>query len=119
MLEELFAAEGPVSAEDIARALDARDQQLELTSIYRTLERFEALGVARHVHLGHGPSRYALATSEREYLVCDRCDEVLSVDAGRLDAVRREIRDAFGYEARFSHFPIVGQCPRCAATGAD
>ena len=55
VLEALFAAEGPVSAETIAGEL-----RLELTSVYRNLEHLEALGVARHVHLGHGPGLYAL-----------------------------------------------------------
>jgi hypothetical protein len=25
------------------------------------------------------------------------------------------VRDLTGFEARFSHFPIVGLCPECAA----
>ncbi len=114
VLEALFAADGPVSADHIARGLDGRTRRLDLTSVYRTLERLEELGVVRHVHIAHGPGLYALARSgELEYLVCERCHEVTSVDAARLDSTRAEVRDATGYEARFSHFPIVGLCPRC------
>ena len=50
VLGALFAADGPVSAEYIAELHD-----LELTSVYRNLESLELHGVARHVHLGHGP----------------------------------------------------------------
>jgi hypothetical protein len=28
--------------------------------------------------------------------------------------VRRAVREATGFEARFSHFPIVGLCGDCA-----
>jgi hypothetical protein len=35
-----------------------------------------------------------------------------------LDSIRTEIRDRFGLTARFAHFPIVGLCSGCAATGA-
>ncbi len=38
-------------------------------------------------------------------------DEVL---AWQLDRVRAVIRDDFGLEARFTHFPIAGLCPDCA-----
>jgi Fur family transcriptional regulator, ferric uptake regulator len=115
VLEALFAAEGPVSAEYLAQGLGGRTMPVELTSAYRALEHLERLGVVRHVHLGHGPGLYALAgTHEREYLVCERCDRVMGVDAARLDPVRRLIQDAFGYHARFSHFPIVGLCASCA-----
>ncbi len=115
VLEALFAADGPVSADHIARGPDGKTRPLDLTSVYRTLERLEELGVVRHVHIDHGAGLYALAGSgEREYLVCDRCHEVSSVDAARLDPTRAEIREATGYQARFSHFPIVGLCPRCS-----
>jgi Fur family transcriptional regulator, ferric uptake regulator len=115
VLEALFAADGPVSAEYIAGGLGGATTPVELTSVYRALEHLEGLGVARHVHLGHGPGLYALARAEeREYLVCERCDRVTSVEAGRLDGVREQIREAFGYHARFSHFPIVGLCDACA-----
>jgi Fur family ferric uptake transcriptional regulator len=114
VLEALFAADGPVSAEYIASGLGGETTPVEPTSVYRALEHLEGLGVARHVHLGHGPGLYALARpEEREYLVCERCDRVLEVDAARLDGVRDEIRTAFGYHARFSHFPIVGLCDAC------
>ena len=110
VLESLFAAEGPVTAETLA------GERLELTSVYRALECLEQLGAVRHVHLGHSPGLYSLVgDSEREHLVCERCHRVTSVPADRLDGVRAAIEDAFGYRARFSHFPIVGLCAACAA----
>lgn len=114
ILEALFASGDPVSAETVSGRL-----QLELTSVYRNLEHLEALGVVRHVHLGHGPGLYALqGGGAREYLVCERCDRVTSVVPERLDPVRAAIRDAFGFEAGFSHFPILGLCADCQAQGA-
>ena len=116
VLEALFEADGPVSAELLATRLARRGPAFDLPSIYRNLERLEALGVVRHVHLGHGPGLYALVgDEEREYLCCERCRRVTSVPAADLDAIRDEIRDRFGYDARFSHFPITGLCSDCAA----
>jgi Fur family transcriptional regulator, ferric uptake regulator len=119
VLEALFAAEGPVSAQFIADGLDGRQETLDRTSVYRNLEQLEELGVVRHVHLGHGPSLYRLVNSgDDEYLACERCGRVTSVDPTQLDPVRDQIRERFGYEARFGHFPVVGLCPRCAAGGS-
>lgn len=116
VVEALIAADGPVSAERIADGIDGRLPLSDLTSVYRNLESFEEIGLVRHVHLGHGPGLYALATAEdREYLVCESCDRITALDASELDDVRELIRQRFGYEARFSHFPIVGLCPECAA----
>src|ERR1044071_6091886 len=63
VLEALFDAEGPVSAELLASRLAGRGPAFALPSVYRNLERLEALGVVRHVHLGHGPGLYALVGS--------------------------------------------------------
>ncbi|MGI8921615.1 MAG: Fur family transcriptional regulator [Solirubrobacteraceae bacterium] len=110
VLEALFAAEGPVSAEQIARS-----SSLEPTSVYRNLEAFEQHGFARHVHLGHGPGLYVLVGhGEREYLSCERCGAIRTLTPDQLDPVRDRIRELFGYRARFNHFPVVGLCPACA-----
>ena len=109
VLEALFAASGPLAAEQLA-------PELEPASVYRNLERLQQLGVVTHVHAGHGPGRYVLARGgAREYLVCERCGRLTAVDPARLDEVRERVREAFGYEARFTHFPIHGLCAGCAA----
>ncbi len=116
ILDELFAADAPVSAERIAERLADRGAAFDLTSIYRNLERLEAMGVVRHVHFGHGPGLYSLlGQGEREYLVCERCGKVVSVEPRQLDPAREAVRRRFGYEARFSHFPLMGLCPDCAS----
>ena len=116
VLEALFLAEGPVSAEYIADGLNGRGRTLDASSVYRNLQVLEELGVVHHVHLGHGPGLYALETATtHEYLVCMRCDRVDAVAAERFDPVRRQIRDEFGYEAAFGHFAIAGLCGACAA----
>ena len=111
VLDALFAADGPVSADHIA----GTDASLERTSVYRNLERLEALGVVSHVHVGHGPGLYALARgADREYLTCDRCGRVTTVDPAALDSVRATLHAEFGHHAKFSHFPIHGLCASCA-----
>lgn len=116
VLQALFAADGPVSAQFIADQAGATGGlPIEMASVYRNLERLESLGVVQHVHLGHGPGLYALVgEGDREYLTCEQCRRVTSVDPSELDAVRAQIRERFGYEARFGHFPIVGLCAQCA-----
>ena len=114
VLSALFAADGPVTAERIASGLDGRFATLELTSVYRNLETFEAIGLVRHVHLGHGAGRYTLAREEEaEYVLCEACGSARSVAPSELDGVRAAVREATGLEARFSHFPIVGLCAAC------
>lgn len=118
VVHTLFEAQRPISAEEIAAGLDGRLTRLDLASVYRNLETLERLGIVRHFHAGHGAGRYVLAGSgEHEYLCCDRCGALVDADPGDLDAARAEIRERFGFEARFTHFPIVGLCSSCADRG--
>ena len=115
VLEALFAADTPISAEQVADGLAGRLPRSDLASVYRNLETLEEVGLVRHFHLGHGPGLYGLTgTGEREYLVCDSCHSVRAVPPPELDRVRSLVKEEFGYEARFSHFPIVGLCADCA-----
>lgn len=111
VLEALFAAAGPVSAAHLARALS-----LDESSVYRNLELLEQRGIVRHLHLGHSPGLYVLASEhEAEYLYCERCGKVTAVPPQRLDGIRAEIARSFGHTARFTHFAIVGACRECAS----
>jgi Fur family ferric uptake transcriptional regulator len=115
VLEALLAAREPISAEEIADGLGGKMTQSDIASVYRNLETLGELGLVRHFHAGHGPGRYVLAgTGDREYLACESCGTLESVEPAALDAVREAVRELSGFEARFSHFPIVGLCPRCA-----
>jgi Fur family transcriptional regulator, ferric uptake regulator len=113
VLEALFAADGPISAEHIAAG--SSGPAIDPASVYRNLERLEALGAVAHVHLGHGPGLYVLAgDGDREYLACERCGRVTTVAPGALDPVRATVRRRFGYHVRFSHFALHGHCAECA-----
>jgi Fur family transcriptional regulator, ferric uptake regulator len=114
VIEALFGADGPVAASELAQRLS-----LEESSVYRNLEVLEQHGLARHVHLGHGPGLYVLAARDRgEFLYCEGCGAVTVLEPHELDAIRDEIHDRFGLTARFAHFPIVGLCAGCSAAGS-
>ena len=115
VLEALYAADAPISAEQIADGLSGRLPRSDIASVYRNLETLEHVGLVRHCHLGHGPGLYKpTGAREREYLVCDSCRAVSAVDPDDMDAIRALILERFGYEASFNHFPILGLCAGCA-----
>ena len=113
VLEALFAAEGPATAEELASGLDGRLPVSDLASMYRNLETLEELGLVRHVHFGHGAGRYVLsAATERGYAACHRCGAFTELDEAAVGALREAIEHT-GFAARFTHFPVVGLCPDC------
>jgi Fur family transcriptional regulator, ferric uptake regulator len=115
VLEALFAAGGPVTAEDVASGLDGRVPPSDLGSVYRNLETLERLGVVRHLRAAHGAGLYAINRGEGEgFLACERCGEIRPANPHAVAVISGAVRKAFGYEASFGSFPIVGVCPRCS-----
>jgi Fur family ferric uptake transcriptional regulator len=114
VLVALLAADGPMSAEQIAEGIGGRVPSSDIGSVYRNLQALQDIGLVRHVHLGHGPGLHVLAVAgEHEYLTCERCADYLVVNPDELDAARELIERQFGYRASFIHFPIVGLCASC------
>lgn len=109
LLAELFVADGPATAEGLARATGA-----DLATVYRNLETLEAAGVVRHLHVGHGAGLYLPAADATELVVCERCGTRADVDPRITADLRAAVRAATGFVPRFDHFPLAGLCPRCA-----
>jgi Fur family transcriptional regulator, ferric uptake regulator len=112
VVEALFSAGRPVTAEEISSGMYGQSSPCDLASVYRNLETLENAGLIRHMHLGHGPGLYAPADGD-EYVTCERCGRSQAVPAVALEGVRAAVRDAVGYQASFAHFPLTGLCPVC------
>jgi Fur family transcriptional regulator, ferric uptake regulator len=108
LLEALYRADEPLTADALAGDLD-------IASVYRNLDALEAVGLVRHVHVGHGPGLSALARRrDCGYAACERCGRHAPLTPGQLASVRDAVLAATGFDGDFSHFPIVGTCPECA-----
>jgi Fur family ferric uptake transcriptional regulator len=119
VLEALFAAERPLTAEEIAAGLEGWLPASDLASVYRNLDTLEEVGLVRHFHLGHGAGLYSLAAAgDLEFVTCEACGAFEAVPPRRLDGARELIARDLGYQARFSHFPIVGICAACQEPAA-
>jgi Fur family transcriptional regulator, ferric uptake regulator len=113
VIEALYAAGRPVTAEEIASGMYGRSPRCDLASVYRNLETLEAEGLVRHMHVGHGPGLYAPGVAAGEYATCERCGRSVLIPADALPAIRAAVRAAVGYRASFAHSPLTGLCPVC------
>ena len=106
VLDALLNADRPLTAEQLAGDAD-------LASTYRNLDALESIGIVRHVHLGHGPGRYALAMRSGGWATCETCGRSTALEPDALGRIRVAVKAASGFDASFGHFPIVGRCPDC------
>ena len=102
--------------EDICAEVQQTARGVNISTIYRTLELLEQIGLVAHTHLSHGAPTYHLASeADHVHLVCRDCGEVTEVSPDTVrDLVTRLDRE-FGFETEVRHLTVFGRCARCRA----
>jgi len=84
---------------------------VNLSTIYRTLEVLEEVGLVSHAHIGHGaPTYHAVEEHAHIHLVCDGCEKVISADVDLAEPFVRARSDDFGFDTDITHFSVHGRC---------
>jgi Fur family ferric uptake transcriptional regulator len=87
---------------------------VNVSTVYRTLELLEQLGLVRHTHLGHGAPNYHLtAEAEHVHLVCRQCERVTEVDKAAVRPLVAALEEAEGFLTDVGHLTIFGLCSAC------
>jgi Fur family ferric uptake transcriptional regulator len=91
---------------------------INLSTVYRTLELLDELGLIRHAHIEERTATYhSISGHEHFHLVCHRCKDVISIDPERIERFRGAIADEFGFAVDVGHLTIFGTCSTCAPDG--
>jgi Fur family ferric uptake transcriptional regulator len=102
---------GHATPEQICDSVDGVD----VTTVYRTLELLEQIGLVRHAHLGHGAPSYRPADDDHIHVVCHACGAVVDADPALVEPLADRLLADDGFVLDRSHFTVFGRCRRCAA----
>jgi Fur family transcriptional regulator, ferric uptake regulator len=87
------------------------------STVYRTLEVLEELGLVRHTHLSdRAPTYHSTAEPEHFHLVCRNCGRIRSVDPDVAAVLTEVLRRDHGFEADLGHLAVFGHCVNCEET---
>jgi len=108
---EAIAGLGHATPEQIHSAVAPH---ADLSTVYRTLELFEGLGLVQHTHLGHGSPTWSMTDDDvHVHLVCRGCDGVLELPATAVADLQQQLVDTVGFAIDLSHLALTGRCARC------
>ncbi len=103
-----------LSAADVFTQAQRMCPDLGLTTVYRTLEILEQLGVIRRVHLDDGCEAFAPTSIEHgHYLICVNCQTTIEFEGCDLTALLERIAGQTGFTIEQHWLELVGLCPRC------
>lgn len=90
---------------------------VNITTIYRTLELLEELGLVTHAHLSHGaPTYHAVVEDQHVHLVCRQCRSVVEVPSGMLNGLAGDLERERGFLVDVGHVALFGVCSQCGAS---
>ena len=87
---------------------------VNITTVYRTLDLLEELGVLSHAHLESGAEYHRRSESRHVHLTCSSCGAEASLSLAEADELQSLIGRHRGFRADLTHFAISGLCARCA-----
>ena len=115
ILRLLEECSGHVVPEEIYQRVHEQLPMVNRSTVYRTLDVLEGLGLVRHSHDGTGAARYHLGEYPHHlHLFCHRCGQLVEVDDLQVvEPVIAALRERYDFAADLTHFPISGLCRDC------
>ena len=108
---------GHATPDEILAEVQQHASAVNVSTIYRTLEVLEELGLVRHAHLSdRAPTYHSVTDHEHFHLVCRNCHRVLSVDPDVVAPLAARLREEQGFVIDVGHLAIFGQCTDCETT---
>ena len=110
----LAETEGHVTGAELVDRCRQRDPATIPSTVYRTLDVLEELGIVRH---GHGPDGreeyHVLPDAVHGHLHCKGCGASWEISADEAASIVRSLDVERGFEVDLSHVTIVGRCRSC------
>jgi Fur family transcriptional regulator, ferric uptake regulator len=114
LLDVLRETDGHVTGAELVELCRARDAETTPSTVYRTLDVLEELGIVRHSHGRDGREEFHVApTSEHGHATCEGCGTVLELDAEDVAGLTTSLRRR-GFSVDLSHLAVGGTCRDCA-----
>lgn len=117
VLAALHELDGHESADEIFQRVQARSAAVDISTVYRTLELLQEMGMLAVAETPDGQRRYALSGqhSDHVHLVCRRCGHEIEADAEAFQALADVARQRYGFTLDLAHRSLGGMCAACAA----
>lgn len=106
---------GHATPDQICEAVQRSAPAVNVTTIYRTLDLLERLGLVQHTHLGHGAPTYSEHEHAHLHLVCHTCGQIQEAPSTLLDELASQLREISGFLLNGTHVALSGECAQCRA----
>lgn len=116
ILEVLKDSE-PRTADDIFVLVKAMDEQISLSTVYRTCEKLAKNGIVLKTNLlEDGKTRYEYQNIDMEHhhhAVCMDCHKIIPIDECPFGEFDKLMESKYAFDVKSHKLEIYGYCPAC------
>ena len=106
---------GHATPDEVLAEVRKESQAVNASTVYRTLEVLEELGLVRHAHLSdRAPTYHSVGGHEHFHLVCRNCQQVISVDPDVLSPLLATLKADHQFSVDVGHLTVFGTCKDCS-----
>ncbi len=114
LIDVLAATDGHVTGSALVERCREVDPSTTPSTVYRTLDVLEELGLVRHGHGADGREEFhVLPYAEHGHLYCRSCGGTTELEAEDAAPFVASIRARHGFAVDLSHVTVVGRCAAC------
>ena len=107
---------GHATPDEVLARVREQSSAVNVSTVYRTLEVLEQLGLVRHAHLSdRAPTYHSVGDHEHFHLVCRNCHRVISVDPDVLTPVTERLAADHAFTVDIGHLTVFGHCGDCSS----
>ena len=109
---------GHATPDEVYAEVRTHSDSINLSTVYRTLELLDELGLIRHAHLSdRAPTYHSALGHEHAHLVCRACRRVISIDRGDMEQALGPLAATHGFSPDYGHLTVFGTCRECLTNG--
>ena len=120
VIEALAGSDGHITGAELLERCRAIDPATIPSTVYRTLDVLEDLGLVQHGHGADGREEFHVGPEGvHGHLHCATCGGRWEIRPGAARAIVDGLRASDGFEVDLSHVTVVGTCADCAAAAVE
>ena len=105
---------GHATPDEVLAQVRQHTSTVNASTVYRTLEVLEELGLVRHAHLSdRAPTYHSTRGHEHFHLVCRDCHQVISVPAADAAPFVESLATRHAFSPDLGHLTVFGRCHDC------
>jgi Fur family ferric uptake transcriptional regulator len=114
LVDVLASTRGHVTGSELVERCRAIDPATVPSTVYRTLDVLEELGLVSHSHGHDGREEFhVLPEEEHGHLQCTRCGRTWDLPLWEAEGFVADVEARHGFRVDVSHLSVAGRCPDC------